>query len=107
MAEKLDPETKRLRALLPSDLADEAGAAKARLESVKEEAIRRGLHRAQGECWKISLSPPSESNRTDKALLLKTLGISESEYTARFTNPVHTDWVMRCSPLKAPRVTAP
>jgi hypothetical protein len=91
---------------LPADLADETGAAKARLDAVKEEAIRRGLTRAQGECWKISLSPPSESNRTDNGLLLKTLALSESEYAARFTNPVYTDWVMRCSPLKVPRAAA-
>ena len=32
-----------------------------------------------------------------------TLGISESEYAARFTSPTQTDWVMRCTPKKVLR----
>jgi hypothetical protein len=32
------------------------------------------------------------------------LGISESEYVARFTSPTQTDWVMRCTPRKVLRV---
>ena len=31
------------------------------------------------------------------------LGISESEYVARFTSVTHTDWVMRCTPRKVLR----
>jgi hypothetical protein len=31
------------------------------------------------------------------------LGISESEYVSRFTNPTQTDWVMRCTPRKVLR----
>src|ERR1700722_15438554 len=50
--------------------------------------------RADGvKFWKLSLSPPGESNRTDKGRLLAVLGISESEYVARFTSPIQTDWV--------------
>jgi hypothetical protein len=99
----LDPEVKRLRKLSPGALADEAGALKAKTEAIKEEAIRRGLTRAEGEQWKLSLSPPGESNRTDKTMLLKVLGITESEYIARFTSSVHVDWVMRCTARKVPR----
>jgi hypothetical protein len=49
------------------------------------------------------LSPPGESNRTDRARLLQVMGISESEFVARFCSPVHTDWVMRCTARKMPR----
>ena len=48
---------------------------------------------------------PSERNRTDKARLLEVLGISDDEYVARFTSPVHTDWVMRCTARKVPRAS--
>ena len=42
MSARLDAETKRLRALSPAQLADEAGAAKSQTEAIKAEAIRRG-----------------------------------------------------------------
>ncbi len=93
----LDPEAKRLRKLSPAALADEAGALKARTEAIKTEAIRRGLSKVEGQFWKLALTPPAISNRTDKARLLAVLGISESEYTTRFTSPTRTDWVMRCT----------
>jgi len=51
----------------------------------------------------VALSPPGESHRTDRARLLAVLGISESEYVARFTSPTQTDWVMRCTPRKVLR----
>jgi hypothetical protein len=63
----------------------------------------RGLKKAEGQFWKLALSPPSQSNRTDKGRLLAVLGISESEYVARFTSPAQTDWVMRCTPRKVLR----
>jgi len=72
-------------------------------EAIKDEAIRRGLKKAEGQFWKLALSPPGESNRTDKSRLLAVLGISESEYVARFTSVTHTDWVMRCTARKVPR----
>jgi len=84
-------------------LADEAGALKAKTEAIKDEAIRRGLKKAEGEFWKLALSPPGESNRTDKSRLLAVLGISEIEYIARYTSPIHTDWVMKCTARKIPR----
>ena len=97
----LDAEAKRLRKLSPAALADEAGALKAKTEAIKDEAIRRGLHKAEGQFWR--LAPPGHSNRTDKSRLLAVLGISEIEYIARYTSPIHTDWVMRCTARKIPR----
>jgi hypothetical protein len=95
----LDPEVKRLRKLSPAALADEAGALKAKTEAIKDEAIRRGLKKA-GQFWKLALTPPGQSNRTDKSRLLMFLGMSESEYVMRFTSPTQTDWVMRCTARK-------
>src|SRR5271170_614616 len=89
MAEKLDHEAKRLRNISPGELADAIGALEARLEVLKAEAIRRELHRAEGEAYRIVLTPPGTSQRTDKSLLLKVLGITAAEYTARFCHPVH------------------
>jgi hypothetical protein len=40
---------------------------------------------------------------TDKSRLLAVLGISETEYVARFTSVAHTDWVMRCTARKVLR----
>jgi hypothetical protein len=100
---RLSPEIKRLRKLSPAALADEAGALKAKTEAIKDEAIRRGLHKADGQFWKLALTPPGQSNRTDKSRLLAVLGISESEYVTRFTSPAQTDWVMRCTARKVLR----
>jgi hypothetical protein len=36
-------------------------------------------------------------------MLLQVMGISESEFVARFCSPVHTDWVMRCTARKISR----
>jgi hypothetical protein len=99
----LDAEAKRLRKLSPAALADEAGALKAKTEAIKDEAIRRGLKKAEGQFWKLALTPPGQSNRTDKSRLLAVLGISESEYVSRFTSPGQTDWVMRCTAKKVLR----
>jgi hypothetical protein len=82
-------------------LADKGG--KGRHEAIKDEAIRRGLKKAEGQFWKLALTPPGQSNRTDKSRLLAVLGISESEYVTRFTSPTQTDWVMRCTARKVLR----
>jgi hypothetical protein len=67
--------------------------------------LRRELiGKAEGEFWKLALTPPGQSNRTDKSRLLAVLGISESEYVTRFTSPTQTDWVMRCTARKVLRV---
>ena len=50
------------------------------------------------------MTPPRQSNRTDKSRPLAVLGISESDYITRFTNPTQTDWVMRCTARKVLRV---
>jgi hypothetical protein len=60
-----------LRKLSPGDLADEIGVLEARIDALKGEAIRRELHRAEGQAFKITLTPPGTSQRTDKAVLLK------------------------------------
>jgi hypothetical protein len=57
MTEKLEPEAKRLRKLSPGELADEIGALEARHDVLKAEAIRRELHRAEGESqsgWRLT-----------------------------------------------------
>src|SRR5271168_1620348 len=77
MAEKLDPEAKRLRNISPGDLADAIGALEARVEVLKAEAIRRELRRAEGEAYRIVLTPPGTQQRTDKPLLLRVLGKAE------------------------------
>jgi hypothetical protein len=88
MAEKLDPEAKRLRKITPGELADAIGALEARVEVLKAEAIRRELHRAEGQAY--HLTPPGTSQRTDKPRLLMVLGITATEYTARFCHPVRS-----------------
>jgi hypothetical protein len=52
----LDAEAKRLRKLSPGDLADEVGVLEARIDALKGEAIRRELHRAEGQAFKITLT---------------------------------------------------
>jgi hypothetical protein len=100
MPEKLDADTKHLRKVPPGYLADQIGALEARIEVLKAEAIRRELRRAEGEAYRIVLTPPGTSQRTDKPLLLKVLGITTAEYTARFCNPVHTGWRLTCTALR-------
>ena len=100
MSEKPDPEAKRLRNISPGDLADAIGALQARVEMLKAEAIRRELHRVEGEAYRIVLTPPGTQQRTDKPLLLRVLGITEAEYTARFCHPVHTGWRLTCTALR-------
>ena len=58
MTGKLDAEAKRLRKLTDGALADEVGGLEARIGALKSEAIRRNLHRAQGEAFRITLTPP-------------------------------------------------
>jgi hypothetical protein len=91
MGEKLDPEAKRLRNVSSGELADAIGALEARVEVLKAEAIRRELRRAEGEAYRIVLTPPGTGQRTDKPLLLKVLGITAAEYTAASAT--------RCTPV--------
>ena len=52
------------------------------------------------------LSPPGISQRTDKKTLLAFLGISETEFTSRFTHAVQTGWRLTCTPLRKVRELA-
>jgi hypothetical protein len=96
----LDPETVRLRQLAPGALADEIGGLEARIDALKTEAIRRDLRRAQGVDFRIVLSPPGISQRTDKRELLRVMGISEEEFAARFCNEIQTGWRLTCTPVR-------
>jgi hypothetical protein len=96
----LDPETARLRKLAAGALADEIGGLEAQLAARKAEAIRRELSRAQGENYRIVLSPPGTQQRTDKAVLLRVMGITADEFAARFCNEVPTGWRLTCTALR-------
>jgi hypothetical protein len=104
--ERLDPEAKRLKRLKPGDLADEAFVAKTRLEAIKSEAIRRQLKTAEGQAGRITLSPPGTQQRSDRALLLQVLDITESEFTARFCRETRTDWRLTVSARRTIRAAA-
>jgi hypothetical protein len=60
---KLDAEAKPLLKLTDGALADEVGGLEARIAALKSEAIRRNLHRAEGEALRITLTPPGTSQR--------------------------------------------
>ena len=70
MTKRLDPETRRLHALSPAALADGIGDHQAAIEALKAEAIRRGHLRVEGVAYRIVLTPPGTSQRTDKKRLL-------------------------------------
>ena len=93
----LSPEGRRLRKLTDGELADEVGTLEARIDALKAEAIRREIRRAEGADFRITLTPPGTSQRTDKPLLLQVMGITEAEYTARFCHPVQTGWRLTCT----------
>jgi hypothetical protein len=97
---KLDPDAKRRRQLSAGELADEVGALEARIDALKAEAIRRDIRRAEGEDFRITLTPPGTSQRTDQPLLLQVLGITKAEYTSRFCHPVQTGWRLTCTPVR-------
>jgi hypothetical protein len=60
--------------------ADEVGTLEARIDTLKAEAIRREIRRAEGEDFRITLTPPGISQRTDKPLLLRVLGASRATH---------------------------
>jgi len=100
VTKRLEPEAKRLRGLSSATLADEIGDHQAAIEALKAEAIRRGHLRVEGAVYRIVLSPPSTSQRTDKTRLLEFLGITAAEFTSRFTHAVQTGWRLTCTPLR-------
>jgi hypothetical protein len=105
MTEPLDPETKRLRKLSPSELADEVGGLKGqiaaldeRLGGLKAEGIRRGLDEADGALFHVTWTPPGVGKRIAGDLLRAVFG---GAFVAHFSKEVATDWVMRCYARKA------
>jgi hypothetical protein len=56
--------------------------------------------RFEGTAYRIVLSEPSTSQRTDKKRLLEVLGINETEFTTRFTYTVKTGWRLTCTALR-------
>ena len=92
--------TKRLKRLSPADLADEAFVAKAWIDAIKREAVRRGLKTAEGEVGRFSLSPPSTQERSDRTALLQALDISEADFISRFCRQVKVDWRLTISSRK-------
>jgi hypothetical protein len=100
MTEKLDAESKRRRELSPGELADEVATLEARIDALKAEAIRRELHHAEVEAYRIVLTPPGTQQRMDKPLLLRVPGITAAEYSARFCHPVQTGWRLTCTALR-------
>ena len=105
MTEPLDPETKRLRKLSPGELADEVGGLKAqlaaldeRLGAYKAEGIRRGLDKADGTLFHLTLTPPGIGRRIAGDMLRAVFG---EAFVDHFSKDVATDWVMRCYARKA------
>jgi hypothetical protein len=83
-----------LRDLSPGQLADEAGKLKAALSDIRDEAIRRELTRAEGNCFRLTLSPPGRQTRLDRARLEADHG---ADFIAPYLYEADTTWVMRCS----------
>lgn len=84
---------RRLRKLRPSELADECGGLQADIASIKAEMIRRGLDRAEGDVFRLSLSRPSEYQRFDRPRYELDFGALPAGYMTT----VMTDWQMRCT----------
>jgi hypothetical protein len=93
-----------LRSLSPGELADQAGKLKAALAQIKDEAIRRELTRAEGNLFRLTLSPPGRQTRLDRARLAADKG-------ADFLDPYlyeEDSWVTACTPTdRARRATSP
>lgn len=101
LRERLDPETKRLRALTDGDLADEAFDLNTAIGRIKAEAIRRAEEkdsrlRFEGQFGRVTLSVPGMSNRFDRKAAERTLGF---ETLKPFFFQQSTDWVMRITGL--------
>jgi hypothetical protein len=94
MTKLLDPEVRKLRALSDGALADEAGALKAALGRIKDEAVRRDLRRAEGALFRLTLTPPGRQSRLDRKRLETVYGAS---VIALYCYETDTDWVMRTS----------
>ena len=87
-----------LQGLTPGQLADAAGQLKAALADIKVEAVRRELSRAEGNAYRLTLSPPSRQTRLDRARLEAEKG---AELLAPYLYEEDTSWVMRVSARRA------
>ena len=56
--------------------------------------MRRELRRAEGNLFRLSLTPPGRQTRLDRARLEADHG---AEFLAPYLYETDTDWVMRCS----------
>ena len=86
-----------LRDFSPGQLADQAGALKAQLEAIKQEMIARDVARAEGNLYRLALSPPSRQNRLDRDALERAWG---ADFLARYCHEIDTGWVMRITARK-------
>jgi hypothetical protein len=94
----LDPGLKKLR---DSELADEVGALQHRVDTIKIELICRKIRHATGAHFRLVLTPPGVSQRSDRALLLATLGITAGESTLPLRNRSLSCSVTRRTPPPA------
>ena len=67
------------------------------MADIKDEAIRRELRRAEGNAYRLTLSPPGRQMRLDRARLEEDHG---HELVAPYLYEADTDWVMRCMARK-------
>jgi hypothetical protein len=86
-----------LREFSPGQLADQAGALKARLEAIKQEMIARDVARAEGNLFRLALSAPSRQNRLDREALERAYG---TDFLAPYCHEIDTGWVMRVTARK-------
>jgi hypothetical protein len=86
-----------LREFSPGQLADQAGALKARLEAIKQEMILRDAARAEGNLFRLALSPPSRQNRFNREAFERDYG---ADFLTRFCHEIDTGWVMRVTARK-------
>jgi hypothetical protein len=91
------PELSELCDFSPGQLADQAGALKAKLEAIKQEMIARDVPRAEGNLYRLALSPPGRQNRLDRDALERDHGL---EFLAAYCHEVDTGWIMRITARK-------
>jgi len=100
MTAPLDAETKRLRGMTPGQIADEAGSIKAqiadrneRLDALKAEAVRQKITEANGDLFRITLSPPGEQLRLDTAMI--RAAFNPEFIDTHLSKSTETGWVLR------------
>jgi hypothetical protein len=86
-----------LRKFSPGELADQAGGLKVKLEAIKQEMIGREVTRAEGNRFRLALTPPSRQNRFDRDAFEREYG---ADFLVRFCNEIDTGWVMRVNARK-------